>query len=103
MSVRRTRGLKHRANAGTHPRWLCIRGAGEQPPSRNLHLTTRRLLPIRNAPMRRIFQFTALVVLALWLPTTVHCNLEAVFAGEADDCCGDHADGGSAPVEHCGV
>lgn len=53
--------------------------------------------------MRRVFQFTALVVLALWLPTTVHCNLEALLSWQAETCCGDHAEKPSAPVDHCGV
>lgn len=53
--------------------------------------------------MRRVFQLTALVVLALWLPTTVHCSLETMFGWQAERCCGDHQEDQSAPVDHCAV
>jgi hypothetical protein len=69
------------------------------------HLTRLLVLPIGGLPlfMPRIFQFTALLLLAVWVPTTVHCNLEAAFDWATESCCGEHADEAPAPVEHCGV
>jgi len=39
----------------------------------------------------------------VWLPTTVHCNLEALFGWHDEGCCSERADDTQVPVEHCVV
>ncbi len=45
--------------------------------------------------MRRFRAFAALVLLALWLPATLHCALEEAGLLHADGCCAEQN------VDHC--
>jgi hypothetical protein len=44
--------------------------------------------------MSRLRPFLAVLLLAAWLPATLHCALEAAGCTRAEDCCDGHADGG---------
>lgn len=44
--------------------------------------------------MCKLRPFFAVLLLALWLPATLHCALEAAGCLRAADCCDEQADGG---------
>jgi len=53
--------------------------------------------------MHRVLRFTALLLLALWLPATMHCGFEAMLNAPTDQCC--HGDDGNAdaPADLCAI
>ena len=71
--------------------FACFAGNGLQLADRPRPLTRRRFPASFPAvpPFRRII---AALLLALWLPATLHCHLEAAGFGGVFDCSGEHHD-----------
>ncbi len=67
-------------------------------------LTTPGLAPTF-APVSRLLKITALLLAILWLPATVHCQLETLGLGALFACAGDdgaaHADGKGCSDDGC--
>ena len=45
----------------------------------------------------------ALVLLAIWLPATMHCGLELAFSAPAESCCHAGDSNASDQADHCGI
>lgn len=51
--------------------------------------------------MQFLRRLVALAVLALWLPTTLHCALEAAGVAFGDSCCAEDASAEGCEVDGC--